>query len=211
LSRIIRGIWERENLVIEIPHNIRKYSDNTEIIINEDDSKTLNGLWGYNFWDNSIKTFIFKLHNNTLGYNYMVTKHVPNVNKDCTFCELNRVGEECTETPLHLFFACPYVEPIVEEIYRWIYNDAEGHLISRQDFFGVPKRENINDNKFLLVYNILVKKYFWDCKLRLTIPNTNDLRNFLTRNLNLYVKVSNKFMNIIVRSSFYIRLAQYLE
>jgi hypothetical protein len=109
LSRIIRGIWEKENLVAEIPHNIRKYSDNTEIIVNGDDSKILNDLWGFNFWDNSIKTFIFKLHNNTLGYNYMVTKHVPNVNKDCTFCELNRVGEESTETPLHLFFTCPYV------------------------------------------------------------------------------------------------------
>ncbi len=211
LSRIIRRIWEKENHVTEIPHNIRKYSDNTEIIINGDDSKTLNDLWGYNFWDNSIRTFIFKLHNNTLGYNYMVTKHVPNVNKDCTFCELNRVGEESTETPLHLFFTCPYVEPIVEEIYRWIYNEVEGNFISRQDFFGVPKRENINDNKFLLVYNILVKKYFWDCKLRLTRPNTNDLRSFLIRNINLYGKVSNKFMNIIVRSSFYVLLARHLE
>jgi hypothetical protein len=104
LSRWIRRIWENNSYSREIPSNIKKFVDNTECIVNMEDSVILNSLWDKSFWDNSMKTFIFKLLNNTLGYNYTVTKHVPNVDKDCTFCILEGRNEESSETPLHLFF-----------------------------------------------------------------------------------------------------------
>jgi hypothetical protein len=201
LSRYIRNLWEGEVVRTEIPHNIRKYSDNTEMLINLEDSIILNGLWGYSFWDNSTKTFIFKLHNNTLGYNYTVTKHAANMDKDCTFCRLNRIGEESTETPLHLFFTCPSTEIIVE---------VGDNIISRQDFFGVPKRENKEDTKLLLVLNILIKKYLWECKQRFTLPSTELLKKYIIRNLNVFSCLNNKFRNTIAKSSFYFTLAAYL-
>ena len=47
--------------------------------------------------DNEMKTFCFKLHNNTLGYNYTVNKFIGNHNPYCTFCTLSkerRTGEK---------------------------------------------------------------------------------------------------------------------
>ena len=36
--------------------------------------KNANEKWTHNLWDNATKTFIFKLHNNSLGYNLNVSK-----------------------------------------------------------------------------------------------------------------------------------------
>jgi hypothetical protein len=140
----------------------------------------------------------------------MVAKHVANVDKDCTFCRLNRIGEESTETPLHLFFTCPSTETIVEDIYRWLNGDVEDSIISRQDFFGVPKRENKADTKLLLVVNVLIKKYIWDCKQRFTIPSTELLKKYMTRNLGVFCSLNNNFRTTITKSTFYVTLAAYL-
>jgi hypothetical protein len=124
LSRKIRLILE-DDLIEEIPHNIRKFSENTETIINLNQSRTLNGLWGNKFFDNGMKTFLFKLLNNTLGYNYIVANFVRNINKDCSFCILNGVGIKTRETPLHLFFDCPSVEPTLKTFYNWLWNTLD--------------------------------------------------------------------------------------
>ena len=63
-----------------IPHNIKKYSKNVDCSLNLTNSKTLCSLWKNSFMDNEMKTFCFKLHNNTLGYNYTVNKFTRNHN-----------------------------------------------------------------------------------------------------------------------------------
>ncbi len=78
LSQFIRRTIQGD-LLFEIPNNVKKFSDNTDTIVNLKDSRVINSLWGINTFDNSTKTFLFKLHNNTLGYNYTVTKHVNTV------------------------------------------------------------------------------------------------------------------------------------
>jgi hypothetical protein len=113
LSRYIRIVFQGEQSD-DVSSNLKKFAENTETIIILENSKILNGLWGFKSFDNSMKTFLFKLHNNTLGYNCTVSKYVRNVNKDCTFCVAADSEEETTETPLHLFFDCPYVEPVLK-------------------------------------------------------------------------------------------------
>jgi hypothetical protein len=103
LSRYVRILFQGE-LSNETSKNLKKYADITETICSLDDSRLLNSTWGFNFFDNSTKTFLFKLHNSTLGYNYTVTKFVNTVEKDCTFCSLTNFAYETTETPLHIFF-----------------------------------------------------------------------------------------------------------
>ncbi len=112
LSRYVRILFQGE-LSNETSKNLKKYADITETICSLDDSRVLNSTWGFNFFDNSTKTFLFKLHNNTLGYNYTVTKFVNTVEKDCTFCSLTNFAYETTETPLHIFFECQHVEPLI--------------------------------------------------------------------------------------------------
>jgi Reverse transcriptase (RNA-dependent DNA polymerase) len=50
-----------------IPHNIVKFAYNTETVIGLEHSKTLNKCWNVFFISNSFRTFLFKLHNNTLS------------------------------------------------------------------------------------------------------------------------------------------------
>ena len=93
-------------------------------------SKRLNELWTKNIFDSWQKTFIFKLHNNTLRYNIAVSKfvrgHSPLYER---------------ETPLHLFFQCRHVEPIIEIFFREILNNDLQEM-TRTDFFGGFSYEN---------------------------------------------------------------------
>jgi hypothetical protein len=207
LSRKIRLILE-EDLIEEIPHNIRKFSKNTETIINLNQSRTLNGLWGNKFFDNGTKTFLFKLLNNTLGYNYIVANFVRNINKDCSFCILNGVRTETRETPLHLFFDCPSVEPTLKTFYNWLWNTLDIEHISRQEFFVTPNTGNLVDDKVLIIINCIVKKYIWDCKQKHCTPNFLDLKTVVTGHIQTYQRLDKKFAGNLMRASFYANIIQ---
>ena len=96
-----------------VPHNIIKFSENTDSVIELKESGALNCLWTLNMWDNATKTFIFKLHNNSLGYNLNVSKFVRGHSPLCTFCSLTRNPDDERETLLHLFYQCRHVEPVI--------------------------------------------------------------------------------------------------
>ena len=115
-SKIFKNLLTKEKVEF-IPHNIKQYSKNIDCVINLSQSKSLGKLWTVPFFDNVLKTFIFKLHNNTLGYNYMVSKFVRHHQDTCTFCDIQETDEEVRETPIHLFFQCASAEPIVENIF----------------------------------------------------------------------------------------------
>jgi hypothetical protein len=53
-----------------IPHNMIKFPENTETKIDLEKSKKLNGVWSNSaLGTNRTRTFIFKLHSNTAGFN----------------------------------------------------------------------------------------------------------------------------------------------
>ena len=66
----------KNNIPDHVPHNIVKYSKTTDSVIPLTLSKHLNELWTKNIFDSWQKTFIFKLHNNTVGFNIAVSKFV---------------------------------------------------------------------------------------------------------------------------------------
>ena len=153
----------KNNIPDHVPHNIVKYSKTTDSVIPLTLSKRLNELWTKNIFDSWQKTFIFKLHNNTLGYNIAVSKFVRGHSPLCTFCELSRNPEDKRETPLHLFFQCKHVEPIIQIFFREILaNEFEN--MSRTDFFGGFSYDNSFKNTALDAINILFKQYIWKCK-----------------------------------------------
>jgi hypothetical protein len=77
--------------VMSTPHNIKKFAENMDIIINGDQSSFLNSLWTVNFFSNNMRTFLFKFHNNTLGYNASVAHFVRGHLALCTFCNIASV------------------------------------------------------------------------------------------------------------------------
>jgi hypothetical protein len=44
---------------VDIPHNIRKFADNMDIIITGEQSRILNGIWNNSIFSNVEKTFLF--------------------------------------------------------------------------------------------------------------------------------------------------------
>jgi hypothetical protein len=115
-----------------IPHNMVKFAETTETIIDLDTSKKLNAMWAHTALGNSTRTFIFKFHNNTAGYNLCVSHFVRGHSPNCTFCDLLEIPEVQNETPLHLFFQCPAVENLTNSIFSGILNEQVE--ISQQEF-----------------------------------------------------------------------------
>jgi hypothetical protein len=182
LNRKVKGCKRyRQKIMGEmedfIPHNIVKFSENTETVINFEQSKKLNGIWNKSVFSNSTRTFLFKLHNNTAGYNNAVAHFIPGHSPNCTFCDVIMNPEVADETPLHLFFACPVSERFVEETFSWILGEPAN--ISRQEFFVHFNRADNRKNEALFYISALLKKYMWDCKQRFTIPNTQNVKVYL--------------------------------
>ena len=202
-SKIFRNILTKDKAVF-IPHNIKKYSTNTDCVININQSRALGKLWASPFFDNALKTFIFKLHNNTLGYNYMVRKFVRNHPETCTFCDIRQTEDEVRETPLHLFFQCASAEPIIENIFRWALGDEHDRMTMR-DYFGGFEGENANRNNCLNILGVTLKKYLWDCKNIKKLPELEESRNYIKKYVKNWHSSSSKFRLMWERSGIRIR------
>ena len=175
-----------------VPHNIIKYSENTDTVIEVEKSCALNKLWTLNILGNETKTFIFKLHNNSLGYNTIVSKFVRGHSSLCTFCSISRNPDDERESPLHLFYHCRHVEPIIEFIFRIILG-PEAARMTRSDFFGGFKYENQAKNDSLLIVNTLIKKFIWTCRNGKFLPTIDTAQSFVTNNLRFFIDTSKHF------------------
>jgi hypothetical protein len=160
------------SLQSDIPHNIRIFADNMDIIITGEQSRVMNGLWTDNIYTNEEKTFLFKLHNNTLGYNNMVAHFVRGHSPFCTFCTITNDNEQHMETPSHLFFDCPSVVNIIDGIFYRVTGD-NNFVLGRRDFFTTFDYRELScaKNKILTIVGKYLMKYIWDCKTRQFLPD----------------------------------------
>jgi hypothetical protein len=115
-SKRYRLLMSKHSLT-ETSHNINKFARNMDIIIDGSQSEFLNSLWTVNYFNNNMKTFLFKLHNNTLGYNNAVAHFVRNHSPYCTFCDLTGDADVNIETGSHLFFDCVHVSEVIDFIF----------------------------------------------------------------------------------------------
>ena len=175
-----------------IPHNIKQLSKNIDCTLNLKNSKTLCSLWRNSFMDNEMKTFCFKLHNNTLGYNYTVSKFTRNHNPYCTFCTLSREPEDERETPYHLFFACRHTERIYENFFRRFLGNGYADM-TRADYFGGFDSNNICRNLSLNIVSLLFKLYIWKCKLRFRIPGEEESIEFTKSYITTFFSLNKNF------------------
>ena len=157
-------------------------------------SELLNASWNVSYLDNSLRTFIFKLHNNALGFNHVIDHFVDNVEPYCNFCLLNRHENPERDTVLHIFYTCPTIELLLEELYSWIFGG--NRIVSRSEVFGNFNEINESNNKILFVVTKIVQKYIWDSYLRKSIPNTNEAKELIRVEMRTMGKVSKYFWNI---------------
>ena len=189
-SRSFRRVFcEKKNDMIS--NNMVRFADNTETIIGLNLSEKLNASWNISYLDNSLRTFIFKLHNNALNYNHVIAHFAENIEPYCTFCILTRNVEQERDTVLHVFFSCPITETFNERFFAWVFGNNKD--IRRSEAFGFFNEAN-NDNNFILfVVTKILQKYIWDCKLRKTLPIFQDIQNIVKTELNVMKKISLKF------------------
>ncbi len=189
--------------VMSTPHNIKKFAENMDIIINGDQSSFLNSLWTVNFFSNNMRTFLFKFHNNTLGYNVSVAHFVRGHSALCTFCNIARMGEGEPETPLHLFYECIPVRDFIEIFFRQFTND-NNYEIKAREYFSTFERRDLSSakNKILTYISKLLIFFIWLCRNRFTIPRLEQFLEFFNAEKLVYFSSSIKFRNVWESSAF---------
>ncbi len=180
----------------EIPRNINTFAENSQTIINLDMSRRLNGLWGFNYFSNNLRTFLFKMHNNSLGLNSRVAHFIQDHSPICTFCRIERRGDAPNEDTLHLFYDCPNTENVRDGFFIWAYREERGYVISRKELFLVHTVGNTNDvNSTTIIKTVLAKlflKYIWDSRCRYSLPTLNGAMENVTYEIKTIVESSNE-------------------
>jgi len=196
--RIILG----KTAMLQISPNITKYAELTNTVIGSDDSGMLNSSWGFSYLQNNLRTFIFKLHNNTLGLNNRVAHFVRGHPNTCTFCDLVNEPEENIESLSHLFFECRQVENLIPLFYGWIFQQ-EQRFVSRTEYFVNFRTDCDKKNKTLLLLSLLVKNYIWNCKLRFCLPAIDQLKRFVSEEISRIGTQCSMVKNIFIQSSLF--------
>jgi hypothetical protein len=192
--RVLRNFTQEE-----IPRNINTYAENTQTIIGLELGQKINGLWGFSFFTNDFRIFLFKMHTNILGLNNRVAHFIRDHSPICTFCRILARGDANDESTLHLFYDCPTTEAVRNDFFVWAYNEDANYSISRNDLFLV---QNVNGeyNCTTLIKTIIAKlflKYVWDCRNRYSLPSFLEAKEIITSDLLTLVNSGNK-----IRRSF---------
>jgi hypothetical protein len=188
---------------LAIPRNINTYANNTNTIIGLENAKKLNSMWGQTSLSNDTRTFLFKMINNSLGYNSVVANFVAGHSPDCTFCTIAREPVAEVENILHLFFTCNHVEPLLIEFYTWLKNTNAPYHISRNDYFSIAaSSDNSNNDKIFFIITKLLQKYVWDCKTHFHLPSIDEAKTRVKINFKIAVSSSRKLKNVYEASDF---------
>jgi Reverse transcriptase (RNA-dependent DNA polymerase) len=182
-----------------IPHNMIKFADNTETVIGLDSSKYLNSFWYRSYFSNEFRMFIFKMHNNTLPTNTILSHFVRGIGRNCTFCDIRENPEVEDETILHFFFQCDTSERIRHDFFNWFTN-MDITIVSRTEFFCGFRKPNNYYNEVLNVASKLFMKFLWDCRLRKTLPFLESLKNFISDEIRTMAKLNKYFLHAIIHS-----------
>jgi hypothetical protein len=187
----------------DIPHNIKKFADNMDIVITGEQSRLLNSMWNNNIFSNVEKTFLFKLHNNTLGYNNMVAHFVRDHSPLCTFCDIANAVDQHMETPLHLFFDCPSVVNIIEPLFRRVTND-NNFMVGRRDYFATFEYRELSfaKNRILTFLSKFVMIYIWGCKTRHFIPELEQCWETISDKIDYLIKFNKNFRTMWTSTNF---------
>jgi len=181
-----------------IPHNMIKFSDSTQTIINLENSKKLNSCWTLNTLGNSTRTFLFKLHNNTLGLNVAVAHFVRGHSDNCTFCDITENPEPTRENCLHLFYQCETSERLINGIFT--HYQSINTIVTRQELFVRFSTGNIwRDEVFFIISNLALK-YIWDCKQRKCLPHLQVAIEFINIEISTLNQLNKKFRENLARS-----------
>ena len=136
-----------------------------EPILDEQQLKKINGLWGHNFLSNKHREFLFKFYNNTLAINTRVFHFVENNSRSCTFCVANK-------KPLpfmHLFYECEFTAKILGKMRETFVPEIRLNSITEKKVFwlcGIAPDNNHNIGIFVQLFCLTSMFIIWEHKLK---------------------------------------------
>jgi hypothetical protein len=183
--------------------NINSFANIVDNIINGDQSKFLNQLWTNNIFSGKERTFLFKLYNNTLGYNTAVAHFIRNHSPNCTFCDITRENEQHRETPVHVFYDCESVSHIVDNAFKRLTSNY-GFLFNRREYFATFDRRELSiaKNKILSFFGAFVKIYIWECRNKGYIPTDSNCWENLSERISNLNRINSQFRKLWDASGF---------
>jgi hypothetical protein len=197
-SRRFRNILCNSKLSY-VPHNLIKFANNTDTVIDESCSKHINTLWSIRAFSNAKRTFLFKLYNNLLPYNTVLSHFVRGKSRNCTICDTTGNQEMEDETVLHLFYDCVPVNELLTQFFSTISRNKVTD-ISRHELFCCFKRFGDEKNlMFCLAAKIFIN-YIWEVKMRASTPTLVHLVNYFNSEFKLIISVSGIFRQKLLRS-----------
>jgi hypothetical protein len=157
----------------------------------------INGLWSKNYFGSDLRTFVFKLHGNTLGLNSRI--HHINAEREptCTFCQKAKIFPCMRETFEHFFWYCPQTASIIKT-FSDRYLTAE--LTKELFFTGIS--EHVADEGFFVVATVL-KYILWQFKLRKKLPSWPAVESELNYTLGIIMGSSKKLKGKILNCELF--------
>ncbi len=179
-----------------IPHNMIKFAETTDTIIDLETSKKLNSLWAI--------TAIVHVH----SYSNSITIQQVSIYSCLAFCARtltvlyflryfrNTGGTKWD--PITSFFQCVAVEHLSNQIFSWQLESPVEN--SRQELFTVFNRADFRKIDFLTIFSKLLLKYYWDCKQRQCLPNLQNAKTVFKSELNIIIHCNLKIHMIYENS-----------
>jgi hypothetical protein len=133
---------------------------------NEKRSSSNMSSWNTFCFPNRLKVFLFKYYNNVLGTGNRVMHIDLRKDPSCVFCNANKNFPSPIETFSHIFYDCPFIEPILNTFLSKYFRTVP----SREIFFTGNFNENENVNiPAVLVLDVL-RYTVWQMKLHKAKP-----------------------------------------
>jgi hypothetical protein len=190
-SKKFRNILQRPK-TISLQHNTIKFASNMETVIDINCSLKLNRDWCRSYLSNQMRTFIFKLHNNTLPINTMLSHFVRGKSRNCTFCELARNPDPVDESAYHLFYDCPTTELLKDNFFKWLTKNNT-FTLNRHEYFCCGPVIEQREIWTTIIY--IFKFFVWESKQINALPTLDRLKIFFTKEMGTIRKI-NKSLNL---------------
>jgi hypothetical protein len=133
-------------------------------------SRKLNARWNSSYYGSELRTFLFKLHHNTLGINSRVHHFNADRASTCTFCVLSKNLPAERETIQHFFWHCPTTNKSINQLLTGTVNFAVG-----QSSFFTGTDSNGQFNEVLCIIFDIIKFILWLHKIRRHLPTTHSI------------------------------------
>jgi hypothetical protein len=153
-----------------------------------------------------MRTVLFKMYNNILPYNTLLSHFVRGKSRNCTICDVTGDQDINDETVLHLFYNCNHVHALITQFYNTI-TDGEVTVVSRHELFCCFSRFSDEKNFLLCIASKIFIFYIWECKLRETVPVLNHLLKFFSSKIctfNFQTQAATKRLPLALLTNFYL-------